>query len=266
LIATGEGSASDWIGYRLCVSVDEAKSWIAFRNLSGTHDVGARPLDVLRHYWKELDENYASDLGRLELAEQFLADWAAKGKLRIYACEGLADDQHKEALRLFPLQLPTAFLERATLTYEENFGYTLSVLEEVAYYNLAVDYADLVREFWGDTEVNCPKPVEATERHSIEAQQLSRPFSRRGRPPRYRWSMFAAEMVRRSLAGPIPNQAALEQHMAQWCLDDWGSEPAASVIREWVQPTFKMIRRSPAEGRPANDADNSSRDFSASPK
>jgi hypothetical protein len=264
-IATGDGSADDWIGHRLCVTFHEAMSWIAFRNFNGKQDACARPFLALLHEAEEYAEKYAGDLGRLELAGQFLTDRAAKGKIRLYAWEGWKEDEGKEVLLSFPLQLPTAFLARATFTFDQDYGNTFFVPEEERYNRLGVDRADLVQEFWGDTEVN-PNPIAVTERPSSVARQPSALFGRRGRPPQYRWQEFAAEMVRRSLAGPIPNQAALEQHMAQWCVDNWGGQPASSVIREWVQPTFKMMRRSAAEGQPANGADDSSRDFSASPK
>jgi hypothetical protein len=257
LIATGDGPADDWIGHRLCVAFHQAAFWIAYRNLHGKC-VGARPLHALRDHEDEGD----SDLGRVELAGQLLTDYGAKGKIRIYTLEGWPGDDDKEASLDYPLQLSTDFLKRATLTFEDYDGYTF-VLEEESYHALGVDYADLVREFWGDTEVNSPKPVVATERPSSVSRQPAAPFSRRGRPLRYRWPAFTAEMVRRLLAGPIATQAALEQDMVQWCMDNWGSEPATSVIREWVQPTFKMFRRAAAEIQRANGADNSSRDFSA---
>jgi hypothetical protein len=261
LIATGDGPADDWIGHRVCVTFYEAMSWIAFRNFSG-NSLGPRPLRAL----PDDEDAISGDPGRLELAELLLTDCLTKGKIRLYAWEGSKEEDGEEVLLSFPLQLSPDFLKRSTLTIEHCEGYTLFVPEEERYHTLGVDHADLVREFWGDTEINYPKPVAATELPSSVARQPSASFSRRGRPPRYRWPAFAAEMVRRSLAGPIPTQAALKQHMAQWCVDNWGSEPATSVIRDWVQPTFKMNRRSAAERQRANGADNSSRDFSASPK
>jgi hypothetical protein len=30
--------------------------------------------------------------------------------------------------------------------------------------------------------------------------------------------------------------------MKEWCVENWGAEPADSVIRDWVSPTFKAVR------------------------
>jgi hypothetical protein len=76
---------------------------------------------------------------------------------------------------------------------------------------------------------------------------------RRGRPPVWNWPNFTAEMTRRCMEGPIANQTELERHMAQWCADSWGAEPALSQIREWVSPTVKAIQ---AAATPTDSADN----------
>jgi hypothetical protein len=77
----------------------------------------------------------------------------------------------------------------------------------------------------------------------LKVLDFNRP--RRGRPPKYQWQEFVAEMTRQCVEGPISDQASLERHMAQWCADTWGSEPVLSQIRDWVGPAFKAIH--PAE-------------------
>jgi hypothetical protein len=80
---------------------------------------------------------------------------------------------------------------------------------------------------------------------------------RRGRRPEYRWPDFFAEMTRHCMvAGPIANQAQLERHMTEWCATTWNKEPANSVIRSYVAPTFKAVQSiKPASGLPAAAAD-----------
>ena len=124
------------------------------------------------------------------------------------------------------------------------------------YYDLAVNYRDLVREFWGDgaPAIEIPETTARPEPSAV-------PLRRRGRRPRYPWPDFAAELVRRSISGPpIANQAALTKHMLEWCAATWGAEPAESEVREWVRPTFRMLARSSAGavGAPNGTVDNSS--------
>ena len=30
--------------------------------------------------------------------------------------------------------------------------------------------------------------------------------------------------------------------MKEWCIENWGAEPADSMIRDWVSPTFKAAQ------------------------
>lgn len=75
----------------------------------------------------------------------------------------------------------------------------------------------------------------------------------RGRPPVYRWQEFSAEMTRRCIEGPINTQAELENHMTKWCATQWGTEPAPSMIRDWVAPTFRIINGLSAAEKSATD-------------
>lgn len=65
---------------------------------------------------------------------------------------------------------------------------------------------------------------------------------RPGRRAQYHWPDFAAEMARYCRASIPTNQAELERHMKEWCAENWGGEPSDSMIREWVEPTFKAVR------------------------
>jgi hypothetical protein len=145
----------------------------------------------------------------------------------------------------FPHQLATDFLTRAEYDFDDGEGHILFVPEEQGFNDLAVDYGDLVHGFWGDAapSITIREPTARSDRGTI-------PLRRRGRRPRYPWPDFVAELVRRSLSGPpIVNQAALERHMLDWCAATWNAEPAASEIREWVRPTFRILSRSSAATR-----------------
>jgi hypothetical protein len=176
------------------------------------------------------------------LAQQLLLDYGAKGRIRIYADGVLAEDKPVEEDMSFPIQLATDFLSKAEYEFDLDLGHTLQVPGDQARYNLAVNYDDLIREYWGDAalSITIREPTAQPERGTV-------PLRRRGRRPRYPWPDFAAELVRRSLYGPpIKNQAALERHMLDWCATNWSAEPAASEIREWVRPTFRIISGSQA--------------------
>jgi hypothetical protein len=68
--------------------------------------------------------------------------------------------------------------------------------------------------------------------------------ARGGRPPKYRWDDFFAEIiVRADLDGLPETQAGLVRNMAEWCLDKWGDEPAESVLKEKISPIYKHPRK-----------------------
>jgi hypothetical protein len=76
---------------------------------------------------------------------------------------------------------------------------------------------------------------------------------RRGRPAIYSWPDFVARMTCRCMEGPIADQVTLERDMAQWCANNWGSEPSISQIRDWVSPTFKAIQAAAGADRSADN-------------
>jgi hypothetical protein len=236
-----DGEPRDIIALRTCLVFWEAVTWVARRDFSlPANRIGPRSLGVLPRCGDEEDED---DNGRYELAHELLMDRAAKGKIRLYARDGNSDLIDEKSIS-FAMELSPEFIKKAEYVFEEYEGPTLYVLEQECYHEIVVDYIDLIREFWGEpgdeTVRNQPKlavPVRPNRKASIN---LAR---RRGRPPRYSMQDFAAEMTRYCLTNSISDQAALERHMAEWCLDEWGCEPAISYIREWVSPTFRAVRK-----------------------
>jgi hypothetical protein len=232
-----------YTGQPICVLFGEAIAWIVARNFTGAITIGPRPFGLLP-FEEEDDEEYRIAEGRCMLARQLLIDYGAKGRIRIYADDGWVEDKQVGEDMPFPIQLATDFLSRAEYEFNYHVGHTLYVPEDWSYYYLAVNYGDLIREFWGDAapSITIREPTARPERGTVLLR-------RRGRRPRYPWPDFAAELVRRSLYGPpIENQAALERHMLDWCATSWSAEPAASEIREWVRPTFRILSGTSAVG------------------
>jgi hypothetical protein len=250
-----DGSASE----EVCVLFLEAITWIAYRNLNGALDltVGPRSLKELPRFGDDDDDNdtkHVIGIGRSQLAQELLLNYAAKGKIRIYAREGSTEDG---ADVTSPLQLTTDFLIRAEFEFDEYQGTTLFIREEQGYNDLAVNYGDLLREFWGDPAppiairkaTLCSAPGEPAEvpapvgDRSKAAALVNRPLHRRGPRSRYPWPNFVAELVRFAIVEPeINRQAALERHMLDWCTSTWDAEPSASEVRYWVSPTYQMLR------------------------
>ena len=194
-------------GEELCVIFEEAVAWIANRSFSGALAFGPRPLGQLP-FNDEDDDEYCIELGSRKLAELLLVDYAAKGRIRIYARDGDTNNDETNDLLKFPVQLISNSLSRAIL-FETDKGYIIMVGDE-EYNYLAVHYDDLIREFWGNIA-----PI-TTRAADVRPAPGAVPLRRRGRRPRYPWPDFAAELVRRSISGlPIANQAALEEHMLE---------------------------------------------------
>ena len=124
-----EGSA----GQEVCVLFAEAVAWIAYRNLNGALDpaVGPRVLKELPRFGDdddEIDFRANISIGREQLAQELLLDYAAKGKIRIYAQEGSTPDGADVAS---PLQLTTDFIIGAEFEFDEYQGATLLPLRAV---------------------------------------------------------------------------------------------------------------------------------------
>jgi hypothetical protein len=239
-----DGDPRNIVCLRTCLVFWEAVTWIARRDFSiPANRIGPRPLNILPIWGDEEDED---DNGRYELAHELLMDRAAKGKIRLYARGGSSELVDEKSIS-FPMELSPEFIKKAEYVFEETEGPTLYIAEQEAYGDVVVDYSDLIREFWGESGRECdeivskqPRPAASARSNPNTSINLAR---RRGRPSRYPMQDFAAEMTRYCFTNPIPDQAALERHMAEWCLDEWGREPAASYIREWVSPTFRAVRK-----------------------
>ena len=68
--------------------------------------------------------------------------------------------------------------------------------------------------------------------------------SRRGRPTKYDWPEFYAEViVRADLDGLPQTQAELERAMTDWCSENWGEPPGESTIREKLAPIYNHKRK-----------------------
>ncbi len=62
----------------------------------------------------------------------------------------------------------------------------------------------------------------------------------RGRPQKYDWIAFLQQVARiaNTPHGLPEKQADLERCMLEWCANNWGEEPAESVIREKLAPLY----------------------------
>lgn len=79
--------------------------------------------------------------------------------------------------------------------------------------------------------------------------QRSNAGTNRGRPEKYNWTTFHAELTRKIHDDGVPtSQAELENYMAEWCMQQWGSEPSESTIREKISSTYRALSAS-SEGR-----------------
>jgi len=70
------------------------------------------------------------------------------------------------------------------------------------------------------------------------------PGIQKGRPPKYDWLAFHAEIaIRADLDGLPDTQAELERAMAEWCLRTWGREPPESMVRDNVSRIYRERRK-----------------------
>ena len=98
---------------------------------------------------------------------------------------------------------------------------------------------DLIRHF------KVPKsysPIEETFEGKV-LKSKGEKMESRGKKPRYPWDDFHAEVARYILkSGKLPkNQSALVNAMLLWCTNNWGTEPAESIIKEQIAAYYKVI-------------------------
>jgi hypothetical protein len=66
----------------------------------------------------------------------------------------------------------------------------------------------------------------------------------RGRPPKFDWRAFYAEIAVLADLDNLPDtQAELERAMARWCFETWGYEPGESTLRQAVSPIYNHPRK-----------------------
>jgi hypothetical protein len=143
-----DGDLRDIVNLRTCLVFWEAVTWIARRDFSfPAHRIGPRQLCVLPE-WGHGEDEY--DNGRYALAHELLMDRAAKGKIRIYARGGWSDIVDEQSLS-FPMELSPEFIKKAGYDCEDCEGPSLYIPKKEGYHDIAVDYSDLIREFWGES-------------------------------------------------------------------------------------------------------------------
>jgi hypothetical protein len=122
-----------------------------------------------------------------------------------------------------------ALLHLPILNETENFENALHRETAFLFSRITIQTADLFRVF----------PRSITSGVTIETA------SKGGRPPKYRWDDFFAEIiVRADLDGLPQTQAELIAQMATWCIENWGDQPAESVLKERTAEIFRHRRKS----------------------
>jgi hypothetical protein len=100
---------------------------------------------------------------------------------------------------------------------------------------IAISTSDLFSKY-------SPKAVPATKSAALAPEKPSP--RRAGRPPKYDWDQFYAELiVGADLDGLPATQAELVSQMANWCLENWGEQPADSVLKEKTAAIFNHPRK-----------------------
>ena len=75
-------------------------------------------------------------------------------------------------------------------------------------------------------------------------EQIVSPKGAGGRPPKYDWDGFFAEIIVRADLDELPaTQAELVSQMAEWCLVNWGEEPAPSLLKLRTAAIFRHPRK-----------------------
>ena len=65
-----------------------------------------------------------------------------------------------------------------------------------------------------------------------------------GRPPKWDWAAFSAEMARSIHDEGLPStRAELARKMLQWFIDEYGGHPAESEVKKRVSATFMAFRK-----------------------
>ena len=83
-----------------------------------------------------------------------------------------------------------------------------------------------------------PEPVAPEPSEVPRTKQL-----KRGPKSKYQWETFTHEVTRRAALDGLPDTLAdAERMMAEWCENQWGEQPAPSMIREKLSPLYRYLR------------------------
>jgi hypothetical protein len=175
----------------------EALWWIACRNLAGW-SVGPLPLAELLNYEEEIADDAQA---RRQFAIELLLDAASRGKVRIHTSYiggrvfDPPDRPTTDNLVGPDRQLEPTFIKRASFVEEEGKPTLYLPEEEGSYYtDLAVDFDDLVDQFWGEDAGASPAKPPMAEPTPESGREPSRAASRRGRPRKYPWHDFSGRL------------------------------------------------------------------------
>ncbi len=226
------------------VSWIAALDWIAYQDLRGE---SFDPIPFFLINDEYISRKTHRSEGRLDLAYDFLWNKVLKGKIRVIGkkvtgwnkvLKGQGEETHENKYNV----IPKNFFEDADLEWDE--GGTIYD-DNMEYKDIWVCFDDLEREFPALGEQERDKVGNASA--STEVVPLDTSVAKRGRPPKYNWDEFFVEIIRlaNGIDGVPETQSELEATMAEWCLNQWGTEPAESTIRDKISPIYKAIR----EGR-----------------
>jgi hypothetical protein len=237
-----------------CVLLEEAINWIAFGEYN---DPAFGPHPIWSFAKDPPDEIFSYEVsrweGRRDLALELLMARAAEGKLRVLGRRAIPqDDESLGKPENLHTQIPTVFLADC----EWDVGDDMLVGPNESWAVPIVVESDLQQQFPSmgesakpETDAS-PSPHRGVESISVTAlpdhsRRLSiraRRPSAGGRPRKWDWPSFIQQMATRAHEGLPEKQAGFEAEMAEWCVANWGDQPAPSQIRERVSLIYALDR------------------------
>jgi hypothetical protein len=119
----------------------------------------------------------------------------------------------------------------------------------------STDIKDLIREAkelieeWEYAYFGWPEAADARQAilaklESARAAALDAPKNTGGRPVRFEWAAFWAEVVRIAITPEgLPDRPNLQRQMVNWCAEKWGDEvPADATIRNQLEHLRGIMR------------------------
>lgn len=119
----------------------------------------------------------------------------------------------------------------------------------------AEEVCPLMLAFWSNELRGCGEQYDGLTAY-VSTDSLKRWLKKErkpsGRPMTYDWSAFEAEAISvledrgdfDPALEPQWRQSSLEEHMAQWCVNNWGKEPSETQIRKHVKTAHGKFRHS----------------------